>query len=141
MNNLGNLNRLGYHGRNLIVMNYPNASKLRVAESKYRVAGLGFMVLSAIYLLLVFVFLPAFQWTFSTLVSIIAYLLIMGSLSFFIFQGKSLLVKILMVIYGFRTAYSIYTILSGNSVVVVPYVLPVLVTSFYLLGRAVWDWP
>ena len=115
-----------------------NANATDVA--KYRQAGCGFLGLNVLYLVLVFVFLPTFTPDASTLASIILYLAVLTALSFYVWKGKRTLTLVLAVIYALRSAVSAYTLVTGQAFPVVPYVLPLLLISFYLLGRAVWDW-
>ena len=59
----------------------------------------------------------------------------------FILRGKKILVRILVLIYGGRAVFSIYSLINGGVFPAVPYLLPCLILTFYLLGRAAWDWP
>ena len=48
---------------------------------------------------------------------------------------------LLTVIYGARSAFSAYSLMDISTFQAVPYLLPCLLVTFYLLGRAGWDWP
>ena len=106
--------------------------------AKYRQAGHGFFVLSTLYLIVVFIFLPSFHLDLPTVAIFWAYLLTMGVLSYFIYKGKRILALILALIFAVRSAVSIYTLIIGQVFPAVPYVLPLLLLNFYLLGRALW---
>ena len=110
---------------------------------KYRLAGLGFFVLSALYISIALWKLPpvdsAMNWIiYSGLFIFFALVLILTP---FIFRGNRLLVQILTVIYGGRAVYSIYSLIGGGMFPAVPYLLPCVILTFYLLGRAAWNWP
>ena len=112
------------------------------ALEKYRLAGYGFLILNLIYIAVFFVFIPPF---FIELVKGIAYTLsfvvLFGVLAVFVSKGYRKLVIVLAIIYGVRSAISIYTLGTGEAFAAVPFVLPCLLLIFYLLGRAAWDWP
>lgn len=108
---------------------------------KYRQAGYGFLGLSVVWLSIAMVFIPPFTPTESTLVYIVSCLAVVGVLTLFICRGKRLLVQILAVIYGARSVFTAYTLIQGSTFPALPYFLPCLVLTFYLLGRAAWDWP
>lgn len=108
---------------------------------KVHQAGYGFLVLNAIYLLLVYIFLPPFGLGASVYLYGAAFLLLTGVFSWFIYHNARKLTLVLAIIYGLRSLISIYTLIRGEAFVAVPYVLPCLLLTTYLLGRAVWDWP
>lgn len=110
-------------------------------QKKYRVAGYGFLGLNILYLILAWVFLPPFNLGLSTLVSVLAVLALAVILSLYICRGQKRLTQILAVIYGGRSAFAIYSLAGGQTFAAVPYFLPCLLLTFYLLGRAGWDWP
>ena len=110
---------------------------------KYRLAGISFFFLNMLYILIALWKLPPvdpaiIKLVYAGLLIFISLVLIITPL---IFRGKKLLVKILAFIYGGRAAYTIYTLLGGEVFPAVPYFLPCLIITFYLLGRAAWDWP
>ncbi len=108
---------------------------------KFRQAGYGFLGLSVIYLTIAMVFIPPFNPGESTIVYIASFLAVAVVLTVFICRGKKLLTQILAVIYGARSAFSIFALAGGDTFAAVPYFLPCLLLTFYLLGRAAWDWP
>ena len=108
---------------------------------KYRLAGYGFLALNLIYLVLALVFLPPFNIDATTIVSIFLFLALIVLLTVFICRGKKRLVQVLAVLYGARSLFAIYTLAVGDSYAAVPYFLPCLLATFYLLGRAGWNWP
>lgn len=66
-------------------------------------------------------------------------LLLMG-LSWFIYQGYRKVVLVMAIIYAIRSFVAAGALLFGKGFVAVEYVLPLLVFTFFMLGRAVWDW-
>ena len=120
-----------------------NNETARPGLKKYRQAGYGFLGLSVAYLLIAIVFLPPFSpedmtraYTLS-----VPILVTLGIVTLFICRGKKLLVQILAVIYAVRSAFTLLMIAEGSKFPPLPYFLPCLVITFYLLGRAAWDWP
>ena len=110
---------------------------------KYRLAGVSFFVLNMLYILIALWKLPPVdsemnKIVYSGLFVFIFFVMIFTPL---IFRGKKLLVQVLAVIYGGRAFYSVYLLIGGGVFPAVPYFLPCLFLTFYLLGRAAWDWP
>ena len=110
---------------------------------KYRLAGVSFFVLNMLYILIALWKLPPVDPAMNIVVYAGLFIFVSLVLIFtpLIFRGKRLLVQILTVIYGGRSAYSIYSLIGGGAFPAVPYFLPCLILTFYLLGRAAWDWP
>ena len=108
---------------------------------KFKQAGYGFLIMNLIYLVVVVKFIPALNFDMSALLSFLAYVLFMGLLTYYLLQEKKPLTKILAVIYAGRSGNAIYFLLGDNIFPAVPYFLPCLLITFYLLGRAGWDWP
>jgi len=108
---------------------------------KFKQAGYGFLIMNLIYLVIVVQFIPALNFDMSALLSFLAYVLFMGLLTYYLLQQKKLLTQILAVIYAGRSGNAIYFLLGDNIFPAVPYFLPCLLITFYLLGRAGWDWP
>ena len=71
----------------------------------------------------------------------LALMVLAGILSYFIYKGRKRLVQVLAILYAARSLFSAYSMVSGETFAAVPYLLPCLVLSFYLLGRAAWNWP
>jgi protein-S-isoprenylcysteine O-methyltransferase Ste14 len=108
---------------------------------KFKQTGYGFFIMNLIYLVVVVKFIPALNFDMPALLSFLAYVLFMGLLTFYLLQKKKLLTQILAVIYAGRSGNAIYLVLGDNVFPAVPYFLPCLLITFYLLGRAGWDWP
>ena len=109
---------------------------------KYRLAGFGFLVLNVLYIIIAWWKLPPVDLVMNKLVyggfiTFIACVLIITPL---ILRGKKILVQILAFICGGRAAFSIYFLIGGDVFPAVPYLLPCVILTFYLLGRAAWDW-
>ncbi len=107
---------------------------------KYRVAGYGFLALNILYLVFAFMFVPSFHVDTTTFITIVLFLALMVLLTVFICRAKKRLVQILAVLYGARSLFAIYTLAMGEYFPAVPYFLPCLLVTFYLLGRAGWNW-
>jgi hypothetical protein len=107
---------------------------------KFKQAGYGFLIMNLIYLVVVVKFIPALNFDMSALLSFLAYVLFMGLLTYYLLQEKKLLTQILAFIYAGRSVNAIYFLLGDNIFPAVPYFLPCLLMTFYLLGRAGWDW-
>jgi hypothetical protein len=110
-------------------------------ERKFKHAGYGFLIMNLVYLVVVVKFIPALNFDMSALLSFLAYVLFMGFLTYYLLQKKKLLTQILAFIYAGRSGNAIYFLLGDNIFPAVPYFLPCLLITFYLLGRAGWDWP
>ena len=109
---------------------------------KYRLAGFGFMILNLLYLVIAWWKLPPVDLAMSKVVyggflALIALILLLTPL---IFRGNKMLVQVLTFVYGGRAAFSIYFLISGDVFPAVPYLLPCVILTFYLLGRAAWGW-
>lgn len=108
---------------------------------KFRQAGYGFFALNMAYLVLVYAFLPPFNLGAKGFAYAGMYVLFMAALAHYVCRGFRKLTLVLAVIYGLRSAVSVYTLIRGEAFVAVPYVLPCLMITFYVLARAAWDWP
>ena len=110
---------------------------------KYRLAGISFLVLNVVYIIIAWWKMPPVDLAMSKLVYSGFFVFFILSLIFtpFILRGKKLLVQILALIYGGRAVFSIYSLIDGGVFPAVPHLLPCLILIFYLLGRAAWDWP
>ena len=97
--------------------------------------------MNLIYLVVVVKFIPALNFDMSALLSFLAYILFIGFLTYYLLQEKKLLTQILALIYAGRSGNAIYFLLGDNIFPAVPFFLPCLLITFYLLGRAGWDWP
>ena len=108
---------------------------------KYRLGGYGFLGLNILYLVFAFMFVPSFHVDATTFITIVLFLALIVLLTVFICRGKKRLVQFLAVLYGVRSLFAIYTLAMGEFFPAVPYFLFCLLMTFYLLGRAGWDWP
>lgn len=108
---------------------------------KFTHAGYGFLGLNILYLVIAMIFIPPFNLGVSAILSLVAFLLLLGVLTYYLLKGKKRLAQVLAVIYGARSLFSAYSLMDVSTFPGVPYLLPCLVLTFYLLGRAGWDWP
>ena len=108
---------------------------------KFTQAGYGFLALNFIYLAVAMVFIPPFNFGLSAIFSLVAFVLLLGILTYYLLKRKKRLAQTLAVIFGLRSVFTLYSLISGDTFQAVPYFLPCLVITFYLLGRAGWNWP
>ena len=108
---------------------------------KYYQAAIGFVLLNVVYLVLAYLKVPSFSITAQTMGCLVFFLVFVGVLGKFIYGGSRKLVLVLAAIYAGRILFSSYTLIAGIAHPMVPYVLPTTLLSFYLFGRALWDWP
>ena len=110
---------------------------------KYWLAGFSFFILNMLYILIALWKLPPVDPAMNRVVygGLFIFVVLVLILTPLIIRGKKLLVQILTIIYGGRVAYSVYSLIGEGAFPAVPYFLPCLVLTFYLLGRAAWDWP
>lgn len=86
-------------------------------------------------------FIPSFNLGLTALLSLTAFVLVLGIFTCFLLQEKKRLAQVLAIIYGGRSIFTAYSLIAGETFQAVPYFLPCLIIAFYLLGRAGWDWP
>ena len=110
---------------------------------KYRLAGISFLVLNVLYIIIAWWKIPPVDLAMSKVVygGFIMFLVLVLILTPLILRGKKTLVQVLALIYGGRVTFSIYSLIGGDVFPAVPYLLPCVIFTFYLLGRAAWDWP
>jgi hypothetical protein len=110
---------------------------------KYRLAGISFLVLNVLYIIIAWWKIPPVDLAMSKVVygGFVMFLVLVLILTPLIFRGKKTLVQVLALIYGGRVIFSIYSLIGGDAFLAVPYLLPCVIFMFYLLGRAAWDWP
>ncbi len=118
-----------------------DAAELSDRSRKFKQAGYGFLVLNLIYLVVAMVYIPPFNLGMSALLSLMAFVLLIGVFTYYLLQEKMRLAQILAIIYGARSTFSAYSLIAGDTFQAVPFLLPCLLISFYLLGRAAWNWP
>ena len=116
-------------------------AKISNRSRKFRQAGYGFFVLNLIYLGVAMFFIPPFNLGLTALPSLAAFILLLGLLTYYLLKEKKRLAKILAIIYGARSGFTAYSLITGETFQAVPFFLPCLIITFYLLGRAGWDWP
>ncbi|MAR69338.1 MAG: hypothetical protein CMH74_02335 [Nitrospina sp.] len=116
-------------------------AKISNRSRKFRQAGYGFFVLNLIYLGVAMFFIPPFNLGLTALLSLVAFILLLGLFTYYLLKEKKRLAKILAIIYGARSGFTAYSLITGETFQAVPFFLPCLIITFYLLGRAGWDWP
>ena len=110
---------------------------------KYQLAGISFLVLNVLYIIIAWWKMPPVDIAMSKAVYggfVVLFILVLIFIPL-ILRGKRLLVQVLAFIYGGRMIFSLYFLVGGDAYPAVPYLLPCVVLTFYLLGRAAWDWP
>ncbi len=110
---------------------------------KYQLAGVSFLVLNVLYIIIAWWKMPPVDLAMSKMVygGFVVFFIFVLILTPLILRGKRLLVQILAFIYGGRMIFSLYFLIGGDAYPAVPYLLACVVLMFYLLGRAAWDWP
>ena len=108
---------------------------------KFMHAGYGFLGLNLVYLAIAMIFIPPFNLGLSAILSLVAFVLLLGLLTYYLLKGKKMLARVLAIIYGLRSLFAVYSLTDVSTFQGVPYLLPCLLLTFYLLGRAGWDWP
>jgi len=110
---------------------------------KYRLAGISFLVLNVLYIIIAWWKMPPVDIAVSKVVygGFVVFFILVLILVPLILRGKRLLVQVLAFIYGGRMIFSLYFLAGGDAYPAVPYLLPCVLLTFYLLGRAAWDWP
>ena len=110
---------------------------------KYRLAGISFLVLNVLYIIIAWWKMPPVDLAMSKVVygGFVVFFILVLVLIPLILRGKRLLVQVLAFIYGGRMIFSLYFLVGGDAYPAVPYLLLCVVLTFYLLGRAAWDWP
>ena len=110
---------------------------------KYQLAGGSFLVFNVLYIIIAWWKMPPVDLAMRKVVygGFVVFFILVLSLTPLILRGKRLLVQILAFIYGGRMIFSLYLLIGGDAYPAVPYLLACVVLTFYLLGRAAWDWP
>ena len=124
--------------------NFSEATELVESSlKKYRLAGISFLVLNVLYSIIAWWKMPPVDLAMSKVVygGFIMFLVLVLILTPLILRGKKTLVQVLALIYGGRVIFSIYSLIGGDVFPAVTYLLPCVIFTFYLLGRAAWDWP
>ena len=110
---------------------------------KYQLAGISFLFLNVLYIIIAWWKMPPVDLAMSEMVygGFVVFFILVLILTPLILRGKRLLVQVLAFIYGGRMFFSLYFLIGGDAYPAVSYLLPCVVLTFYLLGRAAWDWP
>tara|TARA_Y100001949_G_scaffold86965_1_gene73520 strand:- start:76 stop:459 length:384 start_codon:yes stop_codon:yes gene_type:complete len=127
-----------------MIKNFSEATELVESSlKKYRLAGISFLVLNVLYIIIAWWKMPPVDLAMSKVVygGFVVFFILVLILIPLILRGKRLLVQVLAFIYGGRMIFSLYFLVGGDAYPAVPYLLPCVVLTFYLLGRAAWDWP
>ena len=127
-----------------MIKNFSEATELVESNlKKYRLAGISFLVLNVLYIIIAWWKMPPVDLAMRKVVygGFIIFFILVLILIPLILRGKRLLVQVLAFIYGGRMIFSLYFLIGGEAYPAVPYLLPCVVLTFYLLGRAAWDWP
>jgi len=127
-----------------MMKNFSEATELVESSlKKYRLAGISFLVLNVLYIIIAWWKMPPVDLAMSKVVygGFVVFFILVLILIPLILRGKRLLVQVLAFIYGGRMIFSLYFLIGGDAYPAVPYLLPCVVLTFYLLGRAAWDWP
>jgi len=120
---------------------FQSTEVLDLKARKFTQAGYGFLGLNVVYLVIAMIFIPPFNLGWSAVLSLVAFLLLLGVLTYYLLKGKKGMAQVLAVIYGTRSVFSAYSLMDPSTFQAVPYLLPCLLITFYLLGRAGWNWP
>ena len=113
---------------------------LDLEARKFTQAGYGFLGMNLAYLVIAMFFVPPFNLGLSAVLSLVAFLLLLGVLTYYLLKGKKRLAQVLAIVYGARSIFSAYSLTDVSTFQAVPYLLPCLLVTFYLLGRAGWGW-
>ena len=113
---------------------------LDLGARKFAQAGYGFLGMNLAYLVIAMFFVPPFNLGLSAVLSLLAFLLLLGVLTYYLLKGKKRLAQVLAIVYGARSIFSAYSLTDVSTFQAVPYLLPCLLVTFYLLGRAGWNW-
>ena len=127
-----------------MIKNFSDSTELVESNlKKYRLAGVSFFVLNVLYIIIAWWKMPPVDLAVSKMVyaGFIVFFILVLILTPLILRGKRLLAQVLAFIYGGRMIFSLYFLIGGDAYPAVPYLLPCVVLTFYLLGRAAWDWP
>ena len=127
-----------------MIKNFSEATELVESSlNKYRLAGISFLVLNVLYIIIAWWKMPPVDLAMSKVVygGFVVFFILVLILIPLILRGKRLLVQVLAFIYGGRMIFSLYFLIGGDAYPAVPYLLPCVVLTFYLLGRAAWNWP
>ena len=86
------------------------------------------------------IFIPPFNMGLSAIISLLAFVLLLGVLTYYLLKERKRLAQVLAIIFGARSLFSAYSLTDVSTFPGVPYLLPCLIITFYMLGRAGWNW-
>lgn len=113
---------------------------MTIAEKKYHQAAYAYLLMGVVYMGVFFTTMPPHDFSIRVKIIIpILGVLLMG-LAYFVYHGYRKFTLVLAVIYAVRIVVATASLIFSDNHVAVGYVLPVLFLTFYMLGRAVWDW-
>ena len=118
-----------------------DSTKISNRSRKFKQAGYGFLILNLIYLGVAMIFIPPFNLGLTALLSLAAFILLLGLFTYYLLKEKKRLAQVLAIIYAARSGFTTYSLITEDTFQAVPFFLPCLIITFYLLGRAGWDWP
>ena len=118
-----------------------DSTKISNRSRKFKQAGYGFLILNLIYLGEAMIFIPPFNLGLTALLSLAAFILLLGLFTYYLLKEKKRLAQVLAIIYAARSGFTTYSLITEDTFQAVPFFLPCLIITFYLLGRAGWDWP
>ena len=107
---------------------------------KFTQAGYSFLALNIVYLAIAMIFIPPFNMGLSAIISLLAFVLLLGVLTYYLLKGRKRLAQVLAIIFCARSLFSAYSLTDVSTFPGVPYLLPCLIITFYMLGRAGWNW-
>ena len=117
-----------------------STENLDLGARNFTQAGYGFLGLNLAYLVIAMFFIPPFNLGLSAVLSLVAFLLLLSVLTYYLLKGKKRLAQVLAIVYGARSIFSAYSMTDVSTFQAVPYLLPCLLVTFYLLVRAGWGW-
>ncbi|MBC8284774.1 MAG: hypothetical protein H8E32_13240 [Nitrospinae bacterium] len=118
-----------------------DSARISNRSRKFKQAGYGFLILNLIYLAVAIYFIPPFDFGMTALLSLLAFIFLLAILTYYLLKEKKRLAQVLAIIYGGRSLFTTYSLVTEDTFQAVPFILPCLIIAFYLLGRAGWDWP
>ncbi len=107
---------------------------------KYHQAAYTYIIMGIVYMTVFYTTMPSHYFSLAVKILIpLVGTLLMG-LSWFVYKGYRTFTIVLTVIYAIRSMVAAGAMIAGDNYVAVSYVIPILLFTFYMLGRAAWDW-
>lgn len=107
---------------------------------KYRQAACAYILMGAAYMFVFFYTMPPHDFGIHVKIIVPIFGFLLMALSWFVYQGYRRVVIVLAVIYAIRSIVAASALFFGRGFIAVKYVLPLLIFTFFMLGRAAWDW-